>query len=75
MCWYKTIKIADGSLAPIARKGKISPCARLSLPSVLHSRIAYNLLSTSKVTHELNSKTTFLPDSVFFSGLKLEKDD
>ena len=64
------IRIADGSLAPIAGKGKIYPCAGLSLHNVLHvPRLSYNLLSISKITHEWNCKAIFLPDSVSFQDL------
>ena len=66
----ETIKIADDSLAPIAGKGKISPCAGLSLHDVLHvPKISYNLLSISKITRDLNCKATFLHDSVSFQDL------
>ena len=66
----ETIRIADGSLAPVAGKGKISPCAGLSLHNVLHvPKLSYNLLSISKITHELNCKAIFLPDSVSFQDL------
>ena len=68
------IRIADGSLTSIARKEKISPCAGLSLHNVLHvSKISYNLLSISKITHELNCKTIFLPDSVPFQDFSSGK--
>ena len=68
------IRIADGSLAPIAGKGKISPCAGLSLHNVLHvPRLSYNLLSISKMTHEWNCKAIFLPDSVSFQDLSSGK--
>ncbi|KAA0025959.1 reverse transcriptase [Cucumis melo var. makuwa] len=64
------IKIVDGSLAPIARKGQISLFNGLPLHNMLHvPRISYNLLSISKITRELNCKATFLPDSVSFQDL------
>ena len=70
----ETIRIADGSLAPIAGKGKVSPCAGLSLHNVLHvPKLSYNLLSISKITHELNCKAIFLPDSVSFQDLSSGK--
>ena len=70
----ETIRIADGSLTPIAEKGNISPYAGLALHNVLHvSEISYNLLSISKITHELNCKATFLPNSVSFKDLSSEK--
>ena len=63
----KKIRIPDGSLAPILGKRKISLFDKFSLRNVLHvPRISYNLLLISKITRELNCKTTFLLDSVFF---------
>ena len=51
------IWIADGSLAPIAEKGLIFLFEGLTLHNVWHMlRISYNLLSISKLTHELNYK-------------------
>ena len=70
----KTIRIVDGSLTPISGKGKISLCAGFSLHNVLHvSRFPYNLLSISKITHELKCKAIFLPDSIFFQDLSSKK--
>ena len=61
------IRIADGSLAPIVGKWQISFFYGLSLHNVLHvPQISYNLLSISKITHELNCQVIFLPDSVSF---------
>ena len=63
----KTIKIVDGSLAPVARKEKISLYVELSLDHVLHVfKISYNLLSINKITRDLNYRATFLPDYAFF---------
>ena len=59
-----------GSLDPIAGKWQISLFDKFSLHNVLHvPRISQNLLSISKVIHELNYKATFLPDSVSFQDL------
>ena len=70
----KLIRIADGFLAPIAGKEKISPCTRLSLHNVLHvSKIFYNLFSISKIILELNCKAMFLSDSVFLQDLSSGK--
>ena len=66
----ETIRIADDSFALIVGKGKISPSIGLSLHNVLHvTKISYNLLSISKITHELNYKAIFLSDSVSFQDL------
>ncbi|TYK25905.1 Cysteine-rich RLK (receptor-like protein kinase) 8 [Cucumis melo var. makuwa] len=65
------IWIADGSSAPIARKGQIVLYDGFSLQNVLHvPKLSYNLLSISKITRELHCKATFLPESVCFQGLK-----
>ncbi|KAA0052230.1 reverse transcriptase [Cucumis melo var. makuwa] len=64
------IRIADGSLAPIAGKGQIVLFDGFSLKNVLHvPSLSYNLLSISKITHELHCKATFLPESVCFQDL------
>ena len=64
------IKIADGSLAPIAGKGQNFPFKGLSLQNVLHvPKISYNLLSISNNTRKLNCKATFLSDFVSFQDL------
>ncbi|KAL4022749.1 hypothetical protein IC575_016494 [Cucumis melo] len=64
------IRIADGSLAPIAGKGQIVLFDGFSLQNVLHvPKLSYNLLSISKITRELHCKATFLPESVCFQDL------
>ncbi|KAL0557130.1 hypothetical protein IC582_005648 [Cucumis melo] len=66
----KKIWIADGSLAPIAGKGQIVLFNGFSLQNILHvPKLSYNLLSISKITHELHCKATFLPESVCFQDL------
>ncbi|KAA0057585.1 Beta-galactosidase [Cucumis melo var. makuwa] len=64
------IRIADGSLAPIAGKGKIVPFDGFALQNVLHvPKLSYNLLSISKITRELHCKAIFLPESVYFQDM------
>ncbi|KAL0553894.1 hypothetical protein IC582_007798 [Cucumis melo] len=64
------IRIADGSLAPIAGKGQIVPFDGFALQNVLHvSKLSYNLLSISKITRELHCKAIFLPESVYFQDM------
>ncbi|KAA0041009.1 reverse transcriptase [Cucumis melo var. makuwa] len=64
------IRIADGSLSPIAGKGQIVVFDSFSLHNVLHvPKLSYNLLSISKITRELHHKATFLPESVRFQDL------
>ena len=61
------IRIVDDSLAPIAGKRQISLSNGFALHNVLHvPQISHNLLPIIKITHELNCKATFLPDSVSF---------
>ncbi|KAA0035089.1 Beta-galactosidase [Cucumis melo var. makuwa] len=61
---------ADGSLAPIAGKGQIVPFDGFALQNVLHvPKLSYNLLSISKITHELHCKAIFLPESVYFQDM------
>ncbi|TYK02021.1 Beta-galactosidase [Cucumis melo var. makuwa] len=68
------IWIADGSLASIAGKGQIVLYDGFSLQNVLHvPKLFYNLLSISKITHELHCKATFLPESVCFQDLNSER--
>ncbi|KAA0055541.1 Cysteine-rich RLK (RECEPTOR-like protein kinase) 8 [Cucumis melo var. makuwa] len=64
------IRIANGSLAPIAGKGQIVLFDGFSLQNVLHvPKLSYHLLSISKITPELHCKATFLPESVCFQDL------
>ncbi|KAL0540463.1 hypothetical protein IC582_020469 [Cucumis melo] len=68
------IRIADGFLAPIAGKGQIVLFDGFSLHNVLHvPKLSYNLLSISKITHELYCKAPFLPESVCFRDLNSER--
>ncbi|KAL0557269.1 hypothetical protein IC582_005795 [Cucumis melo] len=64
------IQIADDFLAPIAGKGQIVLFDGFSLQNVLHvPKLAYNLLSISKITRELHCKATFLSESICFQDL------
>ncbi|KAA0050819.1 Beta-galactosidase [Cucumis melo var. makuwa] len=64
------IRIAFGSLAPIAGKGQIVPFDGFALQNVLHvPKLSYNLLSISKITRELHCKAIFLPESVYFQDM------
>ncbi|KAA0039229.1 putative polyprotein [Cucumis melo var. makuwa] len=68
------IRIADGFLAPIAGKGQIVLFDGFSIHNVLHvPKLSYNLLSISKITHELYCKAPFLPESVCFQDLNSER--
>ena len=69
----KKIRIADECLVLIAGKGQIVLFDRFS-SNVLHvPKLSYNLLSISKITHELHCKATFLPESVCFQDLSSER--
>ncbi|KAL0536842.1 hypothetical protein IC582_025805 [Cucumis melo] len=64
------IRIADGSLAPIAGKGKIVPFDGSALRNVLHvPKPSYNLLSISNIACELHCKVIFLPESIYFQDM------
>ncbi|KAA0046032.1 Beta-galactosidase [Cucumis melo var. makuwa] len=64
------IRIADGSLAPIAGKGKIVPFDGSALQNVLHvPKLSYNLLSISNIACELHCKVIFLPESINFQDM------
>ncbi|TYK14395.1 Cysteine-rich RLK (RECEPTOR-like protein kinase) 8 [Cucumis melo var. makuwa] len=68
------IRIADGSLAPIASKGQIVPFDGFALQNVLHvSKLSYNFLSISKITRELHCKAIFLRESVYFQEMSSER--
>ncbi|TYK17784.1 putative mitochondrial protein [Cucumis melo var. makuwa] len=57
----ETFRIANGSLAPIAGKGKISPCAELFLNNVLHDLSSGKMIGTarhSKGLYLLNNDTS-----------------
>ena len=61
-------------MASIAGKRLIFPFEGLTLHHVLHvPRISYNLMYISKLTCELNFTSIFLPDSVSFQDLSLER--
>ena len=66
----RKVKIANGSLSPIAGTGKIKISDSISLSQVLHvPNLACNLVSVSKITKELNCCAYFLPDSCVFQEL------
>ena len=70
----ENIRIAGGSLAPILGKWKKFSFEGPPLHNVLHvPKISYNLLSISKITHELNCRATFLLDFVSFQNLSSER--
>lgn len=64
------IRIVDGSFAPVAGKGQVSPFDGLILQNVLHvPKISYNLLSVSKITRDLNCHVVFSLNDVVFQDL------
>ncbi|KAL9420128.1 hypothetical protein AB3S75_037830 [Citrus x aurantiifolia] len=64
------IKIADGSLSAIAGKGSIVISNTLILHNVLHvPNLSCNLLSVSKITHDLKCCAKFLPNCCEFQEL------
>jgi hypothetical protein len=55
----KKIKIADGSVSPIAGEGKIPLSTHIDLKNVLHvPKLSYNLLSVSKICEDSNCYIT-----------------
>lgn len=53
-------KIADGSFATVAGKGKITISPLLTLKGVLHvPHLSYNLLLVNKLTHDHNCQINF----------------
>ena len=57
---YKKIKIEDGSLLGIAEKGSIAISPSITLCDVLHDpKLSCNLLSISKLIHDMNCQAQF----------------
>ena len=58
-----TVRIADGSLSKVAGIGTIQLTEDLILSPVLHvPNLDCNMISISKVTHDLNCVTKFYPN-------------
>ena len=56
------VKIADGTLSPIAGKGSIRIYESITLNPVLHvPNLSCNLLSNSQLTKQSNCLAKFLP--------------
>ena len=68
------VKIADGTLSPIAGKGSIRISESITLNSFLHvPNLSCNLLSISQLTKQSNCSTKFLPSHCVFQDLSSGK--
>ena len=71
---HSSVHIADGSKSKIAGTGSIKLTKDLYLDSVLHvPNLDCNLLSISKLAHDLQCVTKFYPNSCVFQDLKSGK--
>ncbi|KAJ9675451.1 hypothetical protein PVL29_024395 [Vitis rotundifolia] len=68
------VKIADGTLSPVAGKGSIRIFELITLNPVLHvPNMSCNLLSISQLTKSSNCSAKFLPSHCVFQDLSSEK--
>lgn len=69
---HQRIKIADGSLSPVAEKGTVILSNLLRLDSVLFvPKLSCNLLSVRKLTRDHNCIAKFFPSYCDFQDLSL----
>ena len=65
------ITIADGSYSRVLGSGTVQPTPSINLTSVLNvPNLAFNLLSPSKLTRQLNCFITLFPDHCLIQDLK-----
>ena len=68
------VKIANGTLSPVAGKGSIHISESITLNPVLHvPNLSCNLLSISQLTKRSNCSAKFLPSHCVFQDLSSEK--
>ncbi|KAJ9707223.1 hypothetical protein PVL29_002286 [Vitis rotundifolia] len=68
------VKIADGTLSPVASKGSIRISELITLNPVLHvPNLSCNLLFISQLTKRSNCSAKFLPSHCVFQDLSLRK--
>ena len=68
------VKIADGTLSPVAGKGSIRIAESIILNLVLHvPNLSCNLLSISQLTKQSNCSAKFLPSHCVFQDLSSRK--
>ncbi|RVW47383.1 Retrovirus-related Pol polyprotein from transposon TNT 1-94 [Vitis vinifera] len=68
------VKIADGTLSPVAGKGSIRISESITLNPVLHvPNLSCNLLSISQLTKKSNCSAKFLPSHCIFQDLSSGK--
>ena len=66
-----TVAIADGSTYEIKGSGTVKPTSFITLSSVLNlPNLAFNLISVSKLTKNLNCSVSFFPDYCVFQDLR-----
>jgi len=65
------VTVADGSTCNSDGYGTVKPTSTITLSSVLSlPKLAFNLISVSKVTRDLNCYISFFPDHCLFRDLK-----
>jgi len=68
------VTVADGSICNIIGSGTVKPTSSITLSSVLGlPKLAFNLMSVSKLTRDLNCYISFFPDHCLFRDLKTNK--
>lgn len=68
------VTVADGSTCNIIGSGTVKPTSSITLSSVLSiPKLAFNLISVSKVTRDLHCYITFFPDHCLFRNLTTNK--
>ena len=61
------VTIADGSTSNVVGSGTVKPTSSITLSSVLSlPKLAFNLISVSKLTKDLNCCISFFPDHCLF---------
>lgn len=68
------VTMADGSTYEIKGSGHVKPTSSITLSSVLSiPKLAFNLISVSKITKSLNCCASFFPDHCVFQDLLTKK--
>lgn len=71
---HQKVKTVDGSISFVVGKGAIFVSKNLTLNSILHvPKLSCNLISISKLTHDLNCVTKFFPTHCKFQELCTRK--
>ncbi|RVW41005.1 Retrovirus-related Pol polyprotein from transposon TNT 1-94 [Vitis vinifera] len=68
------VTVADGSTYEIKGSGTVKPTSSITLSSVLNlPNLAFNLISVSKLTKNLNCSVSFFPDHCVFQDLMTKR--